>query len=121
LSSPTISPDDRLPTFAEIENFDAGAAWDNLTPDQQRAVGMLAVRAGTVGLIEGYFHETFEDAAPHCDAKWTPDMIQQMVWPRQHLHAAAVLAHDAHQAFCDQFDALWPALFRWRQRTAVPR
>jgi hypothetical protein len=51
---------DRPPTFHKIATFDAGAAWDRLTPKQQREIGMLAVRFGTVGQCEGYFHETIE-------------------------------------------------------------
>jgi hypothetical protein len=51
---------DRLPTFHELASFDAGAAWDRLSPEQQRKIGMLALRFGTVGRCEGFYHTTLE-------------------------------------------------------------
>ncbi len=46
---------DRLPTFHELASFDAGAAWDRLSPEQQRKIGMLALRFGTIGRCEGFY------------------------------------------------------------------
>ncbi|MDE5466320.1 MULTISPECIES: hypothetical protein [unclassified Bradyrhizobium] len=61
VAKPTEIPlSDRLPTFHELAAFNAGKAWDRLSPEQQREIGILALRFGTVGQCEGYFHETIE-------------------------------------------------------------
>lgn len=54
-----VPPEDRLPTFTEVEAFDAAAAWDRLTPSEQRRIGILAVRVGTVGQRLSYPHDDF--------------------------------------------------------------
>ncbi|UFW75483.1 hypothetical protein [Bradyrhizobium sp. WU425] len=54
--SPLASPDDRLPTFAEIKSFNPAAAWDRLTPEQQRQIGILAVELGVIGGVLSYDH-----------------------------------------------------------------
>ncbi|TGN75938.1 hypothetical protein EOW77_0032230 [Bradyrhizobium yuanmingense] len=56
MSTPLASPDDRLPTFAEVKSFDPVAAWDRLTPAQQRQIGILAVELGVVGGVLSYEH-----------------------------------------------------------------
>jgi hypothetical protein len=43
-STTEIPLDDRLPSYAEVEAFDAAAAWDRLSPAQQRDIGILAAR-----------------------------------------------------------------------------
>jgi len=48
-NSAEIPLSDRLPTFHELASFDAGNAWDRLSQEQQRTIGMLALRFGTVG------------------------------------------------------------------------
>ncbi|MEY9580980.1 hypothetical protein ABIE88_008556 [Bradyrhizobium diazoefficiens] len=60
-----VSPDDRLPTFPEIKAFDPAAAWDRLTPGQQRQVGILAVQLGVIGGVQSYDHShlTADEAA----------------------------------------------------------
>lgn len=105
--------DDRLPTYAELSGFDAGAAWDRLTLTQQREIGKLAVTFGTIGQCEGYFHDTHEKAAEHHDGKWTPAMVDMAVWPQERIDDVARRGHHAFQALCDHFDPLWPVLFGW--------
>lgn len=53
---PLTPPEDRLPTFQEIKSFNASAAWDRLTPEQQRQIGILAVELGVVGGVLSYDH-----------------------------------------------------------------
>jgi hypothetical protein len=108
-----IPLDDRLPTFAELDGFDAGAAWDRLTPTQQCELGMLVLRFGTLGQCEGYFHETREEAAEYHKGNWTPAMIDMAVWPRDQIDEIERRGHDAFQALCYHFDPLWPTLFGW--------
>jgi hypothetical protein len=55
-ASPSVSPDDRLPTFQEIKSFNPAAAWDRLTLEQQRQVGILAVEMGVIGGVLSYDH-----------------------------------------------------------------
>lgn len=55
-ASPLASLDERLPTFAEIKSFNATEAWDRLTPEQQRKVGILAVELGVIGGVLSYDH-----------------------------------------------------------------
>jgi hypothetical protein len=64
---------DRLPTFHELASFDAGAAWDRLSPEQQRKIGMLALRFGTVGRCEGFYHTTLQGVHKGFrSSHWTP-------------------------------------------------
>jgi hypothetical protein len=108
---------DRLPTFHELATFDAGAAWDRLTPTQQRDIGMLAVRFGTVGQCEGYFHETIKAAqSGFMTAHWTPEAQASAVWPRLQIDLVESAAQAAFQAICNHFDPLWPQLFGWIPR-----
>ncbi|MDB5652937.1 MAG: hypothetical protein JWQ94_550 [Tardiphaga sp.] len=105
--------DDRLPTYAELNGFDPGGAWDRLTPSQQRELGKLAVTFGTIGQCEGYFHATHEAAAEHHEGNWTPAMVDMAVWPQERIDDVARRGHDAFQALCDHFDPMWPVLFGW--------
>ncbi|MBO4227228.1 hypothetical protein [Bradyrhizobium neotropicale] len=52
-------PDDRLPTFEEVCTFDAESSWDRLTPEQQRIIGVLAVKFAVVGGRLHYEHPAF--------------------------------------------------------------
>lgn len=92
ISSDEIPPSDRLPTFHELASFDAGAAWDHLSVEQQREVGVLALRFGTVGQCEGYFHETAEGVRKgFCSSHWTPQAQATAVWPRLHIELSRAL------------------------------
>jgi hypothetical protein len=107
---------DRLPTFNELASFDAGKAWDRLSPEQQREIGVLALRFGTVGQCEEFYHETIEDVRKgFMSSHWTPQVQATAVWPRLHIQLVASAAQEAFQALCDHFDPLWPELFGWSE------
>jgi hypothetical protein len=57
--SSEVLPEDRLPTLNEVQAFDAAAAWHRLSPPEQRRIGILAVRVGTVGQRLSYRHDDF--------------------------------------------------------------
>lgn len=106
--------DDRLPTYAELNGFDAAAAWDRLTPSQQREIGMLAVRFGTIGQCEEYFHETLDEVRSHfLTSHWPPEVMETAVCPVEHITTVVAAGRDSFQALCDHFDPLWPVLFGW--------
>lgn len=107
---------DRLPTFNELASFDAGKAWDRLSPEQQREIGVLALRFGTVGQCEEFYHETIEDVRKgFMSSHWTPQVQATAVWPRLHIQLVASAAQEALQSLCDHFDPLWPELFGWSE------
>ncbi|MEW6318146.1 MAG: hypothetical protein AB1670_17390 [Pseudomonadota bacterium] len=107
---------DRLPTFNELASFDAGKAWDRLSPEQQREIGVLALRFGTVGQCEEFYHETIEDVRKgFMSSHWTPQVQATAVWPRLHIQLVASAAQEAFQALCNHFDPLWPELFGWSE------
>ncbi|MGM4992689.1 hypothetical protein [Tardiphaga sp. 841_E9_N1_2] len=109
-----IPLEDRLPTFAELAEFDAGAAWDRLSPAQQREIGMLALQFGTVGQCHGYFHQTLDEVRNGFEtAHWTPAAQATAVWPAEHIEKVERAAEAAFNAFCNHFDPLWPTLFGW--------
>ena len=111
---------DRLPTFHELASFDAGRAWDSLSAEQQREIGILALRFGTVGQCEGYFHETVESVRKgFSSSHWTPQVQATAVWPRLHIELIESAAQASFQDLCDHFDPLWPQLFNWRARKEV--
>jgi hypothetical protein len=115
-----ISLSHRLPTFNELTSFDAGKAWDQLSPDQQRDIGVLALRFGTVGQCEGYFHDTIEGVRKGFNsAHWTPQVQATAVWPRLHVELIESAAQVAFQDLCEHFDPLWPQLFGWQARKEV--
>jgi hypothetical protein len=89
-----VSPDDRLPTCSEIEQFDASSAWDRLTAEQQRAVGVLAVRFGTLGQINTY--------------------VQTKGWPEAQRDHLDVLEQETMTALLVGIEPLWADLFGWR-------
>lgn len=103
-------PEDRLPTFAEVDGFDAGAAWDRLTPAQQREIGMLAVRFGTIGQAMNYVWNEIESNPPK---GWTPYQIEAGNWPKDHIDRAAALSDQSFEDLCNAFDPVWPQLFGW--------
>ncbi|QIO30959.1 hypothetical protein [Bradyrhizobium sp. 1(2017)] len=111
---------DRLPTFNELASFDAGKAWDLLSPEQQRVIGMLAVRLGTVGQCEGYFHDTIEGVRKGFNsAHWTPQVQATAVWPRLQVELIESAAQVAFHDLCEHFDPLWSQLFGWQARKEV--
>ncbi|MGY4355366.1 hypothetical protein ACVWZ3_008099 [Bradyrhizobium sp. i1.3.6] len=111
---------DRLPTFHELAVFDAGKAWDRLSLDQQREIGVLALRFGTVGQCEGYFHETIEGVRNgFSSSHWTPQVQASAVWPRLQIELVESAARAAFEALCEHFDPLWPQLFGWQARKEV--
>ena len=113
--TPAIPLSDRLPTFHELASFDAGKAWDCLTPEQQREIGIIALRFGTVGQCEGYFHETIEGVRKgFLSNHWTPEVQATAVWPKPHIQVIESAARTAYQALWDHFDPLWPQLFDWQ-------
>lgn len=119
-TSTDISLSDRLPTFHELAGFDAGKAWDRLSPEQQRTIGMLALRFGTVGQCEGYFHETVEGVRKgFSSSHWTPKVQETAVWPRLHIKLIESAAQAAFEALCEHFNPLWPQLFGWQARKEV--
>ncbi|MCS3451947.1 hypothetical protein M2222_008276 [Bradyrhizobium elkanii] len=90
-----ISPDDRLPTAAEVRSFkanNAAAAWDHLTPEQQRKIGALAVELATVG------------GSTKFDLGWT---LKQ-------LDAAYDRTDALLQHFYEQTEPLWADFYGWR-------
>jgi hypothetical protein len=117
-----IPLEDRLPTFHELASFDAGKAWDRLTDYQQREIGILAVRFGTIGQCEGYFHETLDAVRKgFSSSHWTPEAQVTAVWPRTHIQLVESAARTAFQALCEHFDPLWPQLFGWLPGKEVKR
>src|SRR4051794_27844620 len=99
--------EDRLPTFAELDGFNAGAAWDRLTPAQQREIGILALRFGTVGQCHGYFHETLADVRAGFEtAHWTPAAQATAVWPAKHIRKIERAADSALNDLTNHFDPL---------------
>lgn len=106
----------RIPTFNEVASFDAGKAWDRLSPEQQREIGVLALRFGTIGQCEEFYHETIEDVRKgFMSSHWTPQVQATAVWPRLHIQLVASAAQEAFQSLCDHFDPLWPELFGWSE------
>ncbi|KRQ03332.1 hypothetical protein [Bradyrhizobium manausense] len=119
-AEPEISLSDRLPTFHELASFDAVKAWERLTPEQQREIGVLALRFGTIGQCEGYFHETIEGVRQgFSSSHWTPQVQATAVWPRLHIELIESAAQAAFEALCEHFDPLWPQLFGWHARKEV--
>ena len=97
MPSPAISPDDRLPTFAETAGFDAISAWDRLTAAEQRSVGVLAVRLGVIGQRLNFEHNFTFDQRGEIEA----------------------LEDKALQQFNDAVEPLWARLFGWIPSAAV--
>ncbi len=87
-----IPPEDRLPTFAELDAFDANAAWDRLSPAEQRRVGIMAVRLGVMGQRLNFEH-----------SDWTHDQVRLM----------EVRESDELEAFNNAVELLWQVLFGW--------
>ena len=85
-------PDDRLPTFAEIDGFDANAAWDRLSPIEQRRVGILAVRLGVMGQRLNFEHDDFT---------------------HQQVRLLEARESDELTTFFDAVEPLWQTLFGW--------
>lgn len=113
---------DRLPTFHELAAFDGGKAWDRLSPEQQREIGVLALRFGTIGQCEGYFHETTEGVqSGFSSSHWTAQVQKTAVWPRLQIELVESAACAAFEALCEHFDPLWPQLFGWQARKEVKR
>jgi hypothetical protein len=111
---------DRLPTFHELASFDAGKAWDRLSPEQQRAIGMLALRFGTVGQCEAIFTRPSKASARGFNScHWTPQVQATAVWPRLQIELVESATYAAFEALCEHFDPLWPQLFGWRVRKEV--
>jgi hypothetical protein len=54
-----VAPENRLPTFVEVDGSDANAAWDRLSPIEQRRIGILAVRLGVMGQRLNFEHDDF--------------------------------------------------------------
>ncbi|MET3968739.1 hypothetical protein [Bradyrhizobium sp. S3.9.1] len=121
-ASDEIPLSDRLPTFHELASFDASKAWDGLSPDQQREIGVLALRFGTVGQCEGYFHESIEGVRKgFSSSHWPPQVQASVVWPRLHIELIESAAQATFEALCEHFDPLWPQLFGWQARKEVKR
>jgi hypothetical protein len=111
---PEIPLEDRLPTFHELATFDASAAWDRLSPEQQREIGLLALRVGTVGQCNEYFHETIEEVREgFASSHWPPEVQATAVWPRLHIDLVESAACASYEALSNHLDALWPQLFGW--------
>jgi hypothetical protein len=87
-----VSPDDRLPSFAEVDAFDANAAWDRLSPVEQRRVGILAVRLSVTSNRLSYDHSD---------------------WTQQQIELIECRESDELNAFYDAVEPLWARLFGW--------
>ncbi|QPF83932.1 hypothetical protein IC762_30445 [Bradyrhizobium genosp. L] len=113
---------DRLSTFKELATFDAAAAWDKLAPVQQREIGTLALRFGTVGQCGGFFHETLDGVRKGFETgHWSPEAQATAIWPSLHIQLVESAAQTAFQALCDHFDPLWPQLFGWLRESTTQR
>jgi hypothetical protein len=113
---------DRLPTFQELAAFDAGTAWDGLSPEQQRKIGMLALRFGTIGRCEGIYHTTLQGVRNRVmSSHWTPGAQVAAVWPRLHIDLVESAARAANEALCEHIDPFWPQLFGWLPGKEVKR
>ncbi|MCK1741228.1 hypothetical protein IVA80_10185 [Bradyrhizobium sp. 139] len=111
---------DRLPTFHELASFDTSKAWDRLSPEQQREIGVITLGFGTIGQCEGYFHENIEGVRKGFNSShWTPQVQATSVWPRLHIELVESAARAAFEALCEHFDPLWPQLFGWQARREV--
>ena len=86
------SLDDRLPTFEEVVGFDANAAWDRLSPAEQRRVGILALRLGVTGQRLNFAHDDFT---------------------HQEVRLLENRESDELGAFFDGVEPLWQTLFGW--------
>jgi hypothetical protein len=56
-----VAPEDRMPTIDEIRQFDAAAAWDRLTPEQQRQIGLMAVHCAALSVPQSYENDYTAD------------------------------------------------------------
>lgn len=124
VAAPTteIPLSDRLPTFQELAAFDASKAWDRLSPEQRREIGVIALRFGTIGQCEGYFHENIEGVRKGFNSsRWTPQVQATAVWPRLHIDLVESAARAAFEALCEHFDPLWPQLFCWQAGKEMKR
>lgn len=88
-----VSPDDRMPTFAEVTGFDAASAWPRLTLEQQTFVGELAVQLAAVGGRLNYEHNDF-----------TTTEVREI----EHIESAVLTD------FYDKTETLWADLYGWR-------
>jgi hypothetical protein len=113
---------DRLATFHELATFNARVAWDQLSPEQQRKIGMLPLQFGTIGQCEGYYHTTLQGVRDgFMSSHWTPPVHVTAVWPRLHINLVESAARAAFEALCEHFDPLWPQLFGWLPGKEVKR
>jgi hypothetical protein len=87
-----VPPQDRLPTFHEVDAFDANAAWDRLSPVEQRRVGVMAVRLSAVGNRLSFDVSEWSEAEV--------DLIQ-------------VREQNLLQEFFEAVEPLWQNLFGW--------
>ncbi|WP_407166605.1 hypothetical protein [Bradyrhizobium sp. ORS 111] len=88
-----VSPDDRLPTFAEVTSFDPVSAWARLSPAQQTLIGELAVRLAVVANRLNYQHDDFA----------TNERLE-----------IERLESDVLTSFYDSTEPLWADLYGWR-------
>ena len=113
---------DRLPTFHELASFDAGAAWDRLSPEQQRKIGMLALQFGTIGRCEGFYNTTLQGVRNGSrSSHLTPAAQIHRRLARLHIDLVESAARAANQALREHFEPLWPQLFGWLPGKEVKR
>jgi hypothetical protein len=113
---------DRRPTFHELASFDAGTAWDQLSAEQQRKIGLLALQFGTIGRCEGFYHTTLQAVRKRfMSSHLTPAAQFTGVWPRLHIDLVESAARASFEALCEHFDPLWPQLFGWLPGKEVKR
>lgn len=86
-----VRPEDRMPTIDEFRSFDPAAAWDRLSPEQQRAVGVLAVELSVAENLLNY------------ENTYTPDQRKEIT----------NRGCDALTLFVDGTEPLWPLMFGW--------
>jgi hypothetical protein len=89
--------DMRMPSLSEIKAFDPAVAWDRMTPDQQRQLGLTAVEMATIGGLLN-----FENS-----------------YRRPELDVIEERSDAALNRLSTEFEPIWHALFGWAD-TKIP-
>jgi hypothetical protein len=93
-----VSPEDRMPTIEELRAFDPASAWDRLSPEQQRQIGMLAIELSIATGLPNY--ENTYTKEEHAEIAGRGD--------------------DALTLFYDGTEPLWHVMFGWQAVDQVP-
>jgi hypothetical protein len=90
-----INPEDRMPTIEELRAVEPAAAWDRLSPEQQRQIGLLAVELSVFGGLLGYENSYTQAGRDEINAR----------------------GDDALSLFFDGTEPLWHVMFGWASST----